>query len=93
MILVFKFGDYEPEEEVITNRKDGKNSVTHKYKFKNGHGAIVVQSRYIIGGAELYSLLPVEFNKDTGRMILLGSPTKDLTNKEIKKELKRIEGI
>lgn len=92
MILAFKFGDYEPEEEVTINRKDGQNYVTHKYKFKNGRGAIVAQNNTYREG-RLYSLLPVEFDKNTGRMILLNSVTKDLTNKEIKKELKRIEGM
>ena len=92
MATAFKFGDYEPEEEIITNRKNGENYVTHKYKFKNGRGAIVAQNN-AYREAGLYSLLPVEFDKSTGRMILLSSITNDLTSKEIKKELGRIEGM
>lgn len=92
MTTVFKFGDYEPEEEVITNKKDGSSFVTHKYEFQNGYGAIVTQ-KSTGREVELYSFLPIELDKSVGGVVLLDSIKNDLTAEEVKRELKKIERI
>lgn len=92
MTTVFKFGDYEPEEEVITNKKDGNSYIIHKYQFQNGYGAIVTQ-KSTDRKVELYSFLLIELDKSVGGVVLLDSIKNDLTAEEVKRELKKIERI
>ena len=45
-----KFGEYEPEDEVITTDVYNKPAMQHIYLFANGYGASVLRSSYSFGG-------------------------------------------
>lgn len=44
-----KFGNYEPEREIIISDKENGNSMQHSYIFPNGYGVIVVQNEHSRG--------------------------------------------
>ena len=44
-----KFGNYEPQREIVVSDQKNGNFMKHIYKFLNGYGASVIQSEYSYG--------------------------------------------
>lgn len=89
-----KFGEYEPEDEVITTDVYNKPAMQHIYLFANGYGASVIRNSYSYGHE--YGLYELAVLKD-GRLCYSTPITSNvigyLTADKVAKHLSRIEKL
>ena len=89
-----KFGEYEPEDEVITTDVYNKPAMQHIYLFANGYGASVIRNRYSYGRE--YGLYELAVLKD-GRLCYSTPITSNvigyLSADEVAEHLSRIEKL
>ena len=91
---IIKFGKYEPRREVVVIDRKSGNSMQHIYKFLNGYGASVIQSKYSYGHE--YGLYELAVLKD-GELCYSTPITGDiigyLTADKVTEHLQRIEEL
>jgi hypothetical protein len=89
-----KFGEYEPEDEVITTDVYNKPAMQHIYLFANGYGASVIRNSYSYGHE--YGLYELAVLKD-GRLCYSTPITSNvigyLTADKVAKHLSQIEKL
>lgn len=89
-----KFGEYEPEDEVITTDVYNKPAMQHIYLFANGYGASVIRNCYSYGHE--YGLYELAVLKD-GRLCYSTPITSNvigyLTADEVAEHLSQIEEL
>nr|DAM17504.1 MAG TPA: hypothetical protein [Caudoviricetes sp.] len=89
-----KFGEYEPEVEMITTDINNASAMQHLYRFSNGYGASVIQNCYSYGHE--YGLYELAVLKD-GRLCYSTPITSNvigyLTADKVAKHLSRIEKL
>lgn len=89
-----KFGEYEPEDEVITTDVYNKPAMQHIYLFANGYEASVIKNRYSYGHE--YGPYELAVLKD-GRLCYDTPITSDvigyLTADEVTEYLQQIEKL
>ena len=93
-MLHIKFGEYEPEVEMITTDINNASAMQHLYRFSNGYGASVIQNCYSYGHE--YGLYELAVLKD-GRLCYSTPITSNvigyLTADKVAKYLSRIEKL